>query len=200
MASAVLYLGGSALLAHHLLGKVAPKPVDQSEEEEFDNALDVPEELFMKQSRDYGIIAPHYGSATARVPWDMQNPPYYVFQPGVSHLERPVERIYEQYYNAAYHNRKDFEEAVSRNRPQMARDRPQPIYTGFTPEMTAYDRVTGDKMQTQHMAWSWMPDNPTDSEFNDAALLAKALPADPLLFTPDANFMTAPGQSFRHVY
>lgn len=199
MASAVaLYLGGSALLLKSLYDGGEQRKVMPTEDEEIQMNLDVPEELFMDTALQAGIIAPSFGSATARVPWDVNNPPYYVFQPGVDHLERPIERTYEQYFNALHHNRKDFEEAVSRNRQQVARRRPQPIYTGFTPEMTAYDSVTGDKMQTQHMEWSWMPNDATDSEVNDAALLAKALPSDPLLYTADANFYTAPGLPFRY--
>lgn len=191
-------LGAGTLLANNLFKRSDPPQIEHSPEEEFADALDSPEKLLMDNARHTGILAPPFGSATTRVPWDMMNPPYYVYQPGVSHLERPMERTFEQYFNALHHNRKDFETAVARNRQQIARRRPQPIYTGFTPEMTAFDSVTGDKMQTQHMQWTWMPNNPTDSQYNDAALLAKALPADPLLFTPDANFMTAPGLPFRY--
>ena len=197
-ATAALYLGGSLFLADALLNKVPPRHINQSDREECEQQLMKTESLLMDNARQCGILAPPFQSATTRVPWDDRNPPYYVYQPGVSHLERPMERTYEQYFNAIHHNRKDFEEAVERNRQQFARKRGQPIYTGFTGEMTSYDRVTGDRMQTQHMQWAWMPTQPTDSERNDAALLAKMLPADPTLFTPEANFMTAAGEPFRH--
>ena len=166
--------------------------------EEDDNALMMPEELAMHNALQCGIIAPPYQTTTTRVPWDPNNAPYYAYQPGVSHMERPLSRCYEQYYNGIHHNRKDFEEAVSRNRPVYQVKRGQAIYTGFTNEMTAYDKVTGDKMQTQHMDWTWMPKNPTDREHNHAALMAKALPSDPALFTPNNNFATAPGMDFRY--
>ena len=43
-----------------------------------------------------------------------------------------------------------------------------------------------------------MPRNPTDSDWNEAGLIAKQLPPNPQLFTPDAYYYTNPGQNFRY--
>lgn len=197
--TAFLYLGGSALLAHALMGPGSAPKVDPTPAEELDGTLLPQEELFMKDALEVGVIAPHFQSNTARVPWNTgSSAPYYVYQPGDTHLNRPWERTFEQIYNAVYHNRKDFEEAMHANRPQYARASRQPIWTGFTDEMTRVDYYTGDSASTQHMGWSWLGNNPTDADFNDAALLAKALPPDPTLFTPTADFATAPGLPFRY--
>ncbi len=200
MAAAVAVLGAGAYLAHAIYAQ-PPKapPRNPTAEEDYALGLDRPEVLLMQNAQVAGMIAPQYQAATVRKPWNTGSAaPYYIHRPGQSHLDSPVTQLYTQILNATYHNRQDFQEQFAASRQQYARKSAQPVYTGFTDEMCITDSASGKKRYTQHMQWSWLPSNPTDSDFNDAALMAKAVPPDPLLFTPDANFATAPGLPFRY--
>ena len=197
---AVAVLGAGAYLASALFAQPPhSRKVNPSPEEEFEAALMRPEEMQFKNAQYAGMWRPPYQSVTTRLPWGQGgNAPYYVHRPGQSHLDSPVTQLYTQLINATAHQRKDFQEQLVASRQQYSRPRASAIYQGFSNEMKLPDNVSGGMRQTQHMNWSWMPKDPTDSDFNDAALLAKVLPPDPLLFTPEADFATAPGLSFRY--
>ena len=199
---APLAIVGGAVAAYQLFGKPAPgRPVVPSAKHEFDDKLEDIDEMWMHNAREWGIVAPSIQFETSRVPWGSggSGMPYYIHRPGESHMDSPVTDTYQQIVNALSHNREDFIRAFAANRPQMARKSAAPAYNGFTDEMTLFGD-DGTRYTTQHMNWSWLPKDPSDSDYNDVAgLMAKAAPPDPALFTPTADFMTAPGVGFRYV-
>jgi hypothetical protein len=202
---APLAIVGGAVAAYQLFGKqhmTGPgRPVVPSGSFEFDDKLEDIDEMWMHNAREYGIVAPPYQFEASRVPWGPQGSqmPYYIHRPGESHMDSPCTDTYQQIANALSHQREDFIRAFAANRPQMARKQGSPAYNGFTDEMTLFGD-DGTRYTTQHMNWSWLPKQPSDSDYNDVAgLMAKAAPPDPALFTPTADFMTAPGVGFRYV-
>ena len=173
-----------------------------SEETSVDNTASLgsltPEEIFFLNAQVAGTVTPNHQASASRIPWrDGAGMPYFVHQPGQSNMDSPVTDTYTQILNAHFLDRKDFEETFQASRPQYARTKGMPPYMGFTGDMKLKG-PRGEVYSTQHMNWSWLPTNPTDSDWNDAGLLAKALPPDPLLFTPNADFATAPGLDFRY--
>lgn len=196
---APLILGGAVALASSLYR--GPAQVEDIRETDNDmyarGMLDTPEEFLFKQSKLYGIWAPQYQHAAARVPWDTRNPPYTVARYGATTDEGVPSDVYQAYVNAKGHQRKDAMEQIASTRQAIARSSGQPIWTGFTAEIS---NPADRRQRTQHMQWSWLPRAPADSDFADAAALAKAVPPNPNLFTPDAWFATAPGLPFRYSY
>jgi hypothetical protein len=125
------------------------------------------------------------------------NPPYHMHRAGDLHQSDPCATTYQLIANAIDHNRIDFEAAMQGNRPVYQQKSAQAVYNGFTPEMS---NPANPSQHTQHMQWGWLPKNPTDSDYSDAGAIAKILPPLPELFTPDAYFPTAAGQSFRYSF
>jgi len=194
-----MVLGGAVYFAKSLYeGRQQQQRVDEQDEDMLlRGMLDTPAEFLAKQVKLYGMTAPTYNFATARVPWDTNNPPYHIQRYGAATGEVTPSDIKQAYVNAMEHQRKDTMEQISHGRQAIMRQSNQPQWGGFTAEV---HNPMDPRMKTQHMQWSWLPSAPTDSDFADAAALAKALPPNPLLFTPDSWFMTAPGLPFRYSY
>ncbi len=190
-------LGAGAYLATSLFAntpvKVAPTQAELAAE-----MLETPAALFMHEYRVRGAIAPYASSVAARLPWDQNHAPYYIAQTATGGPnQHPTERVYKSLINASEHERIDLAQEFSAARPHYARRRGQAIWTAFDSELRVRD-TDGSTRSTERQGFSWMPPNPTDSDWNEAALLAKALPGDPRLFTPDSNFMSAPGLTWRY--
>lgn len=189
---ALAVLGGGVWLAKSLLD--APqRPVNPTRAELREQMPETPREFLMHEFRENGMIAPNFASSTNRVPWDPLNPPYHIHRVGEHHMDNPMEECFTLRTNGLEHNRLDWQEQFVKGRMNVARKTKQPLYNGFSDEMAlAPDR------RTQHMGWNFLPALPTDQDYNDAAQLAKAIPKDPQLFTPDAFYPTASGLPFRY--
>lgn len=160
------------------------------------NVIEQPRELFMHQAREGGVVAPNHASVAGRVPFDVNNPPYLIARrDGPSHTENPTENLYSNIANALEHQRLDVEAEAAAARMPVARKRGGAIVTTFTRELS---NPADPSMRTGLINWSWMPPNPTDSDYQEAGALVQAIPPNPELFTPDAYYFTAPGQQFRH--
>lgn len=195
---ALAILGAGAYLASSLMGKHSQPALDQSDAAARTQKIDTPEDLVLQQAAVGGIIAPQYNFAAARVPWDPQNPPITLHRVGMFPQEATPSDMYQAYTNAIGHQRHDAVEAMQANRPQFARRRGQPLWTAFTPELSD---VFDKERRTQHMQWNWLPRNGSglnDSDFADASALAKALPPDANLWTPDGWWATAAGVPWRY--
>ncbi len=176
----------------------APVKLEKTPAEEFATIIERPYDLNMHEMSQLGAIMPRTGATRARVPWNKNFPPYYI-APDIEHgsMDAPTHRLYTLLANAQEHERLTTMEEVARNRRHFARDRGVPLWTAFTRELEV-PQADGSVHTTNQLGFQWMPRNPTDSDWNEAGLIGKALPPMPVLFTPDAVFMTAPGQPFRH--
>lgn len=193
----VIALAGGAYLASALFANT-PVKVAPTEAELAAQMLERPADLFMHEYRERGAIAPSGSSVASRMPWNPLFPPYYIAQTATGGPNnRPTERVYKSLVNASEHERHNIAQEFHAARPHYARKRGQALWTAFSREIKAPD-ADGSTRTTEAQGFQWMPPNPTDSDWNEAALLAKALPGDPRLYTPDANFMTAPGLPFRY--
>lgn len=192
-------LGAGVMIAEALYaGPDQPKRLAENDQELLDRGfLETPAEFLLKQTKLYGHWAPSFNMATARVPWDPANPPFTVQRYGSCSGQVTPSDIHQAYVNAKEHQRRDAMEQMATGITTIARQSGQPIWGGFTPEV--HD-IANKNMKTQHMQWVWLPRGPTDSDFADAAAMSKAIPANPLLWTPDAWFATAPGLPFRYSY
>jgi hypothetical protein len=189
-------LGAGVYLAQSLFDDGTRTKVHDSKREEAQDKLETPEEQFMHQAREHGMIAPSYNSQTNRVPWTPSRPPYVIQAANAgSHTENVTETIYQHRANAQEHFRLGTTEAIRHGRQTFMRKRGLPIYTGFTREM---HNPADARMCTDIQDWRFLPAHPTDTDRNDAAALAKRIPVDDTLFTPDAVWMTVPGQTFRY--
>jgi hypothetical protein len=193
---APLLLGAGVWLANALISSPI-KNVDMTKEEYDVNMIENPRDFLMHQMREAGAIAPSYNHVPARVPWDSVSPPYYIKKHGGTHLDNPTENYYTLWTNSFMHQLADVTEAFARNRPSFARQHGGAIWNAFNMELYQKD-IDGPYRGTGNQGFFWLPKNPADQDYNDAAALAKALPPDPLLFTPDAYFATAPGLPFRY--
>jgi hypothetical protein len=195
MELAVLGAGAALAVALFTEQTVQVAPTDAQLRQ---HVLEDPASLFMHEYRERGAIAPSHSSVANRLPWDQNHPPYYIAQTATGGPnQHPTERVYKSLVNATEHERKDIAQEFYSARPHYARKRGQAIWTAFTREISVTDE-DGALRSTDRQGFQWMPPNPTDSDWNEAALIAKALPGDPTLFTPDAAFMTAPGLSWRY--
>jgi hypothetical protein len=190
-------LGAGAYLATALFAE-KPVVVAPTQEQLMQSMLEDPAALFMHEYRERGAIAPSGSSVAMRLPWDKVRPPYYIAETATGGPNNhPTERVYKCLVNASEHERHDIAQEFYSARPHYARKRGQALWTAFTREISVPDEDGGTR-STQRQGFQWMPPNPTDSDWNEAALLAKALPGDPTLFTPDSTFMTAPGVTWRY--
>lgn len=188
-----LAIAAGAFALHKLVA--SPSYVPHQREE--DNSLNV-EDLFEYEAGVNGMPAPWYGASTNFVPFKKGNgAPYFVYRPGDSPMNAPVTNTHRQILNAKFLDRVDFEVGMNSNMPQFHRKSAQPRYTLFTDELKLTTEQ-GEKLSTGFVNFSWLPSNPTDADFNDAAVMAKVAPPDPLLFAPSADFATAPGVDWRY--
>lgn len=191
----LLVLGAGVYLAG-IFSDHGNKRLDESAEQLVDDTIEAPRDLFIHQAREGGIIAPNHASVAGRVPFDRLNPPYLIARKnGASHTEAPTENLYANIANAYEHQRLDTEAEAAAARMPVARKRGGAIVTTFTRELS---NMADPSMRTGIINWSWMPPNPTDSDYQDAGALVQAIPPNPELFTPDAFYFTAPNQPFRH--
>jgi len=190
-------LGAGAYLASSMFAN-EKTPVTLTPEQERERMLESPADLFMHEFRERGAIRPRFGAQVARNPWDPAHPPYYTSQtaPGGPNVA-PTERLYQVIVNASEHERHDLAQELHSNYAHYARKTAVPVWTAFSREVGVPD-TDGGVRSTYSQGFQWLPPNPTDSDWNEAALLAKQLPGDPQLFTPDATYMTAPGLAFRY--
>jgi len=190
-------LAGGAYVASALFAN-QPVVVAPTEAELNERMLEDPASLFMHEYRERGAIAPNGTSVAGRVPWDKNFAPYYIAQTATGGPnQHPTERVYRSLVNASEHERHNIAQEFSSARPHYARRRGQKLWTAFNRELSVED-VDGTRRSTNSQGFSWMPPNPTDTDWNEAALFAKALPGDPRVYTPDATFMTAPGVTWRY--
>lgn len=156
-------------------------------------------DLFFTESQVNGTIAPAYGAGANRIPFKQgAGEPFFAHVPGRSSAESPVTNTYIQIENANHLAQVDFEQSRAASRPTYMRDRSFPVWHLFTPELNVVANGN-ERLSTGFVNWSYLPLNPTDSDYNDAGVLAKSVPPVPALFTPDANFISAPGVSWRYV-
>lgn len=191
-------LGGSLWLAKQFLPKPQQKIMVSAEEEFYDKQPSPPEEFLYKELRRGGVIFPSWYDSAGRIPWDPQRPPYTLYPANSvtgDHMKDVTERIYGHYQNARWHERMDFEEQTSNDHEYFITKRGQPLPTSFTREL---HNPSDPNMTTDMINWSWLPPNPQDMDFVRAGELAKKIPRDPSLFTPESNFMAIPGLTWRY--
>lgn len=198
MADVALLLGAGVYLAQSMF-KVDTAGLEERSERPLTQFLEPLREMVIHEGRENGIIAPSYNNVAARVPWTPANPYVYVWQSDSNGpTDRSVERAYQLFANRLEHEREDVSEQIMRGRDYFPRKVGNSLWTAFTDEISLTDQRDGSKYTTNHASLQWLPNNPTDYDYTDAAAMAKQLPPDPLLFTPDSTFMTAPGLPFRH--
>ena len=189
---AIAVLGAGAWVMNSLM-KAPQRPVDASDDELRAQMPETPREFLMHEYRENGMLAPSFGAVSTRTPWNPANPPYHIHRVGEHHMDNAMEEMFTLRANAQEHQREDWQEQFMKGRMEVARKTKQPLYCGFTREMSlAPDR------STHQMGWSFLPALPTDQDYNDAAQMAKTIPKDPQLFTPDAYYATADGLPFRY--
>lgn len=192
----LLALGAGAYLAQSLFKADPVQLVENDPNGIFERFYD----LNLMEMNKYGAIMPQFGANRGRVPWSREFPPYYI-APDVTYgpMDAPASRTYTVLANAMEHERVATMEQAVRAREHFVRKSGVPLWTAFTREITLLDSdPTAPARTTDRLGFQWMPTNPTDSDWNEAALIGKALPPDPELFTPDSTYMTASGMPFRH--
>ncbi len=196
----VAVLGAGTYLAESLYRyNLQQRPVMPTKEEEFELMLETPREFILHQARESGIVAPAFSTVAARRPWSESNPPYYVYGSDINEpMSNPTEKVYQLYANSLEHYRIDTEEEIERGRLHFSRKRGQAIWNAFTREITVPGYKDQPPRTTDHQGWMWMPPTPTDTDHNEAGAMGKMMPPDPLLFTPDAYYMTNSGVSWRN--
>jgi len=193
-------LGIGAYLAQALYAAPTAQVDLEATEAELElNMLESPYQLIVHEGRERGLVAPHSNQDSGRVPWNPSNPPYNVHFAGVHNMENATENAYHLIANAREHERLLVTEEVAKGRQHYARKRGQAVYAAFTRELTVRDADPDvPDRSTNVMGFSWLPLAPNDSDFAEAAAMGKAMPPDPLLFTPDQFYMTNSGMPFRN--
>ncbi len=164
--------------------------------------LQTPYELEVTQNITTGTIAPQHGTTRTYVPWNPAFPPYYVEKDRRGGPETAsLFDMMTLYANGTEHNRLTVAEELERGRQHFARKSGAALYTAFTSDLTLMDSdpAVGTRT-TNRIDFTWLPNNPTDSDWSEAGRIAKALPPNPELFTPDAYYMNNSGMPFRNVY
>jgi hypothetical protein len=190
-------LAAGAYGASHLFAAKQPV-VNPTQAQLAAESLESPAKLFMHEYRERGALKQVGAAQSVRMPWNPQRMPYYIAQTASGGPNNnPTQRVYQSLINASEHERMDLAQEFAAARPHYARKRGAPLWTAFTREISVADNE-GRMRATDRQGFSWLPPNPTDSDWNEAALFAKAMPGDPNLFTPDSTFMTAPGVPWRY--
>lgn len=189
-----LLLGAATYLAMDLF-KQPLRKVNPSDSENKENMLQPQAEFLHSEFEVNPVIYPSYQFAPTRVPWDVHNPPYYITRRGEQPSDITPSKVRQPYIDALEHYRRDTEEAWASHEQQFVTKSSQPMFRAFTPEVS---NMADPSMRTQNQKWLWLQAGPTDADVRDAGAMAKAVPPNPLLFTPDAYFPTAPGLPFRY--
>lgn len=193
-------LGGAYLL----LAQAAPAPVHKNKMEmtpEEENAvmLERPRDMVMSEARVRGIVAPTGRVNAGRAPFDPQRPPYAVYYPNHDNTAQPTERLYSAYANAQEHERLLVKNELQAGRMHYARKSGQPVWSAYNRELHVPNADPFDAPRTtNHQGWSWLPPNPHDMDFVEAGLLAKAMPPNDALLSPEGFYFAAPGVTWRH--
>lgn len=184
---ALLVIGGGVALANHF----APKHGVQTKADDMGAAY----ALKINEAREHGLIAPSFNSLNYRAPWTTISPSYGTL-PQITGdcTDAPTERLYRILADSEEVHRRKIEEQLVHEQPTYALRRGQPLVTAFNHEL--HNPETGRSTEFQN--YSWVPPNPDDGDYHRAGVLAKQIPRDPMLFTPDAHYFTAPGLSWRY--
>lgn len=184
---------------------VIKQGVDEGIDEAIDGEVDKAEEKFdsyrthVEEMRAVGGWAPFHAANRGQTPWPVTMPPYYIAPDVHGVLDSPAERIRAALAIPGEHERSDVAEQALNGREHFARRGRAPIWTAFTREISVAD-VDGSRRSTDRLGFSWMPPDPTDSDWNEAGQIARALPGIDELMTPDATFLNVPGMNFRYGY
>lgn len=192
----IAVLGAGVYLADALFKGAQKVELLQTEKDQASNMLETHWDFLMHEGRENGVIAPQYGNVASRVPWHPMTNVNYMDSLSDDPHSAPTENLYRTIANTRVHESADILEHLARNRQAFARKAGNAMYSGFTPEIIMekdHERVMSDVGPL-----TWLPRNPHDSDYSYAAGMAKAIPRDPLLFTPDAYHTTAPGLPFRY--
>ena len=183
---------GSALWMAKNLMPEGSKTIDGSDVEK----MQTPEEFLRKEYKRAGMIAPVNGHVHQRLPWDPANPPYDIWKPSDDEEHKnPSDRMYDYAVAAQEHYRKDYEQQLDAGYEYYIQRRGGAIVNTFTREL---HNPNDPSMRTGFINHSWLPPNPQDADYVRAGELARRLPRDPSLFSPDSTFMNAPGLPFRY--
>lgn len=191
-------LGAGVYLADALFrGDSKAIELQQNEARQSENMLESHWNFLMHEARENGMIAPQYGNVATRVPWHPMTGVHYLddLRDSDPHTV-DTENLYRRVANTRVHESSDILEHVARNRQAFARKAGNPLWFAFTPEVSM--EQDGRRVSSNIGQYKWVPRNPHDSDYSYAANMAKLVPRDPMLFTPDANFATAPGLPFRY--
>lgn len=186
---ALVGLGALVLGANYL---VADKPNPRQAE----SATPTPLYDFLTQQYErYGALAPSGNSVWHKLPWSTHNPPDNVMV-DMSRTATclPTERFYARLALAQEDHRQLIEEQIACNQPVWATRRSQPIVTTYSNEI----HRPGTNDATEFNDYSFVPPSATDADYNRAGAMARALPRNPHLFTPESVYWTAPGLPFRY--
>jgi hypothetical protein len=190
---------GAGLYFAQGMFKATPAKVDADDAELADSMLETPREMIMHEARENGIIAPRYNNIASRVPWNTANPPQYVWQADDNGpMDQTLEKSRQVYANRWEHLREDVQEQLARSRQFTMTKTGTPLWHAFTRDLQGVDANSGAHWDTNLQGMSYMPRNPTDMDWTNAGAIGKIAPPNPTLFTPDANYMTAPGLPFRY--
>lgn len=190
-------LGAGVYFANAMFGGDQRQPdLTQTEEDQSANMLESHWDFLMHEAHENGTIAPQYGNVATRVPWTQMHAPFYLDTLDNDPHSAPTENLYRRVANRRVHEASDILEHVARNRLAYARKAGNAIYTGFTPEMHLVQ--DGKWVSSNVEQLTWMPRSPHDSDYSYAVGMSKAVARDPMLFTPDAYYATAPGLPFRY--
>ena len=161
-----------------------------------DGQIQTPAEFLRKEYRRAGMIVPGCGHVANRLPYNPANPPYDIWKPSdPEDHKNPSDRMYEYAIAAREHRRKDFEQTIEAGYQYFPQKRGGAIVSTFTREL---HNPSDPSQRTGFINFSWLPPNPSDADYTRAGELARRLPRDPSLFSPDSTFMNAPGLPFRY--
>ena len=199
MADVALLLGAGVYVAANLMKATPTAKVDANDSELSDSMLETPREFILHQARESGLIAPRYNSTASRVPWSTANPPNYVWNADdKGPMDQTLEKSRQVYANRMEHLREDVQEQLLRGRMFTMTKTTTPVWHAFTRDLRGVDASSGADWTTNLQGFMYMPPNPTDMDWTNAGAIGKIAPPNPTLFTPDANYMTAPGLPFRY--
>jgi hypothetical protein len=182
---------GAVLAGRNMLSKPKEKISENP-----DYGILPPHEDHLSEMRRAGVIVTGHNSVAARVPFNTDRPPFAIWRPSDDEARvNPTEDIYTHISNTTSHHRDDFEAQNRAGSEYFVSKRGGAIPVMFSREI---HNIADPSMRTGMVDWSWIPKNPTDADFMRMGALGKALPRHPELFSPDANFMAAPGLTWRH--
>lgn len=190
-------LGAGAYLSSQIYGS-QPVKLDKSANEEDMSMMERPRDFYLHQAREHGIIAVPAHIGAARLPWSRVPNSLLAADGGKS---SPLHQLYGTYADSFELERLETMESIVSTNPVYAKKRTMPLWTAFNSDLTLPGTDPREPVRRTNVGdHFWMPPLPTDTDVREAALMGKSMPPDPLLFTPDAYYFTAPGLDFRYVH